>query len=1020
MMEYGILSSCKKIRKEYENNHKGDLFSEEIKEIEEHLPRRVIEVFETYKTPNETINLVKKFLCKEDIRLEEIIENIKENLKDDNIKKNIRKYNICKSSKLTVLIQGAAMIVELSKVSRMVIDLLTNISPVFTIEEISKIYNRKKYNFKDKDEYIKFIRDLEEKYKISQEDICIWKLYYSYQHKRYGVLQKDILKETLEENKENIDLLKNWLTYLEKEEKNDACYLLYKVTGDKYFVERSCSSFFGKLNSKLKCSSRGREIKRDFKKYIMGEIPFEDVEEYIENEEIENEEIEVDFYINDYIWNLPQSYSGRTLKLLFEIDESVCIWNSIYDYVEEIGRGTIEDFIDILLEANVKHEHIVCYMAEKGVYSRASEWFKKALIYLMKKEIDVLGNIKNAFAEARAFAIKSIYNDNLNKESIKNTLEYLKDNSKIVRETVIEELSELSYERLQEVMDEIKKYTKLKKKTTRMAIVEILLNFKEEEEVKQILNEVFDKETEPKIKDLLIEGLEIDIKKLYIDENGHFDILLYVDELLKQDKSKRIKISIEQFTKIRWKDKEEYIDEHVIKYFVKSYMESDELKINKDALLIGEYMNEKDLNDFANEILNDWIEDGCKPKEKWMCLLSSIHGDYNMIHRLNKLIAELSSNSKQKMASYVVKALALNGSSEALISVDVIGRKFKYKSVKTSAQEAFDLVAKELGCSIGQLQDKIVPTLGFTDNHYKEYAYGSRIFKVYINNQLQFEIEKEDGKIMKSLPKANKNDDEVMVQKAKDDFKILKKELKTAVKTQIDRMEEALSDFRMWSMDEWKELFMKNPIMYRLGKKLLWGQYEGNVLVKTFIYDDEIYDVNDEPVELDKDKKISIVHPLELSKEEKTAWKEIFEDNKIEQLFPQIDRKVFVCEDETIKFIEDFKNKKINDITFVNRISKRGWYKGSVTDGGGYYEFYKENTDLKIGAEISLDEYLGVYGLGYEEVAVAKVEFYKAGTIERGSYVYDEIDEKRRIKPIDVPKRYYSEILYDVFRVICF
>ncbi|MCM1988900.1 DUF4132 domain-containing protein [Oceanirhabdus seepicola] len=1013
MMEYGILSSCSEIRKEYENNHKIELFSEKIDEIEEHLPERVIEVFEAYKTPDETIDLVRKFLCKEDIRLEDIIEDIKENLKSDKIKKNVRKYNLCKSSKLTILIQGSAMIVELSKVSRKVIELLINISPVFTIEEISKIYNRKKSNFKDKDEYIKFTCDLEKKYKISQEDICLWKLYYSHEHQKSGVLQKEILKETLEENKENIDLLKNWLNYLEKEERDAVCYLLYKVTEDNYFAERACNTFFRKLISKLKCSSRGREIKVDFKKYIMGEIPFEDVEKYVDNEEIK-----MDFDIDDYIWNLPEDYSGRTLKLLFEIDQSSHILNSMIGYIEKNERGTVEDFIDILLKANVKHEHIVCFMAEQGEYLEVTEWFEKALVYLIKKEIDVLGNLKNAFVEARAFAIRSIYkNSNLDKDTIKNTFEHLKDTSKMVRETTIEELSKLSYEKLQEVMDVIKKYAKIKKKTVRMAVVEVLLNFKEEEEVKEILNEVYEKETEPKIKDLLVEGLEIDIKKLYVDENGHFDILLYVDELVKQDQSNKVKIPIEQLTKIRWKDKEEYIDKHVIKYFVKSYMESDELKINKDALLIAEYMNEADLKEFVTQILNLWIEDGCKPKEKWMCLLASIHGDYNMIHKLNKLILELASSSKQKMASYVVKALALNGSSEALISVDAIGRKFKYKSVRTSAQEAFSIAAKELGCSIGQLQDKIVPTLGFTGAHYKEYDYGSRVFKVYINDNLQFEIEKEDGKTMKSLPKANKNDDEVMVEKAKDDFKILKKELKDVVKSQIDRMEAALSDFRMWNMDEWNELFMKNPIMYRLGKNLLWGQYQGNTLVKTFIYDDEIYDVNVDTIELDKDKKISIVHPLELSKEEKEAWKESFEDNEIEQFFPQIDRRVFVCEDETLEFIEDFKNKKIHDTTFVNRISKRGWYKGSVTDGGGYDEFYKENIDLKIGAEVTLDEYLGVYGLGYEDVAAAKVEFYKAGTIERGSYVYDEIDKERRIKPIDVPKRYYSEIIYDVFKV---
>jgi hypothetical protein len=55
--------------------------------------------------------------------------------------------------------------------------------------------------------------------------------------------------------------------------------------------------------------------------------------------------------------------------------------------------------------------------------------------------------------------------------------------------------------------------------------------------------------------------------------------------------------------------------------------------------------------------------------------------------------------------------------------------------------------------------------------------------------------------------------------------------------------------------------------------------------------------------------------------------------------------------------------------------------------------------------------------IGYEDEedgCVFDIQFYKAGTVNRGSYEYDEIDDERRIVPKEVDKRFFSEMLYDV------
>lgn len=50
-------------------------------------------------------------------------------------------------------------------------------------------------------------------------------------------------------------------------------------------------------------------------------------------------------------------------------------------------------------------------------------------------------------------------------------------------------------------------------------------------------------------------------------------------------------------------------------------------------------------------------------------------------------------------------------------------------------------------------------------------------------------------------------------------------------------------------------------------------------------------------------------------------------------------------------------------------------------------------------------------------MCVFEIQFYKAGTVSRGSYDYDEIDHERRVLPKQVSERFFSEILYDIKRV---
>nr|WP_155759228.1 DUF4132 domain-containing protein [Bacillus thuringiensis] len=158
---------------------------------------------------------------------------------------------------------------------------------------------------------------------------------------------------------------------------------------------------------------------------------------------------------------------------------------------------------------------------------------------------------------------------------------------------------------------------------------------------------------------------------------------------------------------------------------------------------------------------------------------------------------------------------------------------------------------------------------------------------------------------------------------------------------------------------------------------------------------------------------IGFVHPLELPEAEKELWKEQLESAGIVQPFLQIERPVFVVEENDESAIERFGGILLNGRSLFGKMTKLGWIRGSVQDGGVYYTFYKEDTRTGLGVQLSFSG----APIGYEDeedVCVFDIQFYKAGTVNRGSYEYDEIDDERRIVPKEVDKRFFSEMLYDV------
>lgn len=355
-----------------------------------------------------------------------------------------------------------------------------------------------------------------------------------------------------------------------------------------------------------------------------------------------------------------------------------------------------------------------------------------------------------------------------------------------------------------------------------------------------------------------------------------------------------------------------------------------------DIAAIAGDLEPKDLEALACEVWELWIKDGAQSKTKWVLPFATVFGGAAMTPKLIRAINDWPQHSRGTIACDAVAALAVSPDPAALVAVDSISRKFKFRQVKTAAAAALESAAQELGITTEELADRIVPTLDFTADGTRVFDYGSRQFTVRLTPTLELMVTTDAGKTVKTLPAPGKTDDEEKAKAAYEAYKTLKKQIKTTVTAQRARLEAALSTQRCWESEAWKKLFVENPVMHQFAMSLIWGVYEDAGLKETFRYmEDGSYNtVDEEEYTLPDHGKIGLVHPVELEEDILGAWKQQLEDYEITQSIDQLTRPIYRLPEEQAQSttLETVAGRKLNALSLMGKLQGLGWYRGSVLD----------------------------------------------------------------------------------------
>ncbi len=697
------------------------------------------------------------------------------------------------------------------------------------------------------------------------------------------------------------------------------------------------------------------------------------------------------------------------------------------EYTRVVARQTeevaqVEQFFQLLdaQKMDIAHQisgFIVSYKADEKWRGCKLEPYVEGAVNVFARYLngarrqEAIEAFSGAAVEGRYLALHTMRKDIMqNRQEI---MHYASDSAKLVREEFLDILcteNKLLYKD-QGWLEDIKTLLGAKKAQQRELAAQILTRWQQEGgDFHELLLQAIKKEKNAKVLTLLQNALCIQEKNLSFST-------LSREELVKQFDYGNGKKSL------AWAYEKPYFPVHTIdgeavsepylQAILLCYASQEKNGISKNAQLLAGDLHSKELAVYMNELFDRWLAQGADSQKRWVLYAAAIHGGEEMIQKLQHQIQEWPQMARGAIAAEAVKALALSPSPRALLLVDNIARKFKFKQVRTAAEEALVFAASELGITREELSDRIVPDLGFDENMERIFDYGERIFKVRISATLDLEVYDNEGKKLKKLPAPAKKDDAVKAAAAYEDFKQLKKQMKTVVNSQKSRMEYALFVRREWLVDDWTNLFVKNPLMHSFAIGLIWGVYEEGKRIQSFRYmEDGSFNTQDEEeYTLPEGAHISLVHPIELSDKEKATWKEQLADYEIAQPVAQIDRAVYTktVEEANKKGIERFGGYVVNALSLNGKLTGLGWYRGSVQDGGGFYTYFREDIEANIGVEL---HFSGTFvGDMDDEVTIYDVRFYKAGTIEHGSYIYEEADAEKAYFLKDIPARYFSEIV---------
>lgn len=345
------------------------------------------------------------------------------------------------------------------------------------------------------------------------------------------------------------------------------------------------------------------------------------------------------------------------------------------------------------------------------------------------------------------------------------------------------------------------------------------------------------------------------------------------------------------------------------------------------------------LAEFAWDLFTAWQTAGAPSKESWAFTALGVLGNDDTARKLTPLIRAWPGESQHKRATVGLDILAAIGSDIALMQLNGIAQKLKFKALQERAKEKIANIAESRELTVAELEDRLAPDLGLDDNGSLLLDFGPRQFTVSFDETLKPFVRDASGSRLKDLPKPNKSDDELQANNAVNRYKLLKKDARTVAAQQVARLESAMCLRRRWSPENFQLFLVEHPLVRHLTRRLIWGVYSAeNQLLACFrVAEDNSYSTADDDLFTlpEGDISIGIPHVLEISPTDAAAFGQLFADYELLPPFRQLDRNSYALTEaeRNASELTRWAGRKCPSGRVMG-LANKGWMRGEPQDGG--------------------------------------------------------------------------------------
>jgi hypothetical protein len=286
-----------------------------------------------------------------------------------------------------------------------------------------------------------------------------------------------------------------------------------------------------------------------------------------------------------------------------------------------------------------------------------------------------------------------------------------------------------------------------------------------------------------------------------------------------------------------------------------------------------------------------------------------------------------------------------------------VGHRFRTKGIQDEAQRHAEALAERKGWTLAELADRTIPSAGFDGDGALVLDYGGRKFTGRVGAQYKLELFGEDGKKIAALPEPRQGDDPMLAAEAKKALAAAKKDLKTIVQLQTERLYEALCTQRTWRYEDWETYLNRHAVVRYILQGLVWAEMRDGKAVATFrpLADGTLTDVNDTAFVPAPGARIGLAHDMHLEAPAIAAWQKHLADYEVAAPFPQLGKGVYrlpgaLAEESEIA---DFNQHVVETFALRGRAGKLGYTRGPSEDGGWFYSYRKRFPTLGLEAVIA-------------------------------------------------------------------